>query len=154
MKIVVLDAHTLNPGDLSWKAIAQFGEVTLYERTTQEQVLARSKEAAIILTNKVALSREILQQLPQLKFIAVTATGYNVVDVHAAKELGIPVSNVAGYGTTAVAQHVSGWFTSSKCTSWRVGQGKRLVLLENALGGADWFENGYHWDGENWTAGG
>lgn len=106
MEIVILDSYTLNPGDLSWESIQQFGETIIYSRTPSQLVLERCKGATIILTNKVVMSREILEQLPQLKFIAVTATGYNVVDTIAAKEFGIPVSNVAGYGAIAVAQHV------------------------------------------------
>lgn len=106
MKIVILDGHTLNPGDLTWGAISQFGETEIYPRTPKDLVVERCKEAQIILTNKTILDRAIISQLPELKFIAVTATGYNVVDVVAAKEYGIPVSNVAGYGAVSVAQHV------------------------------------------------
>ncbi|MGB0523257.1 MAG: D-2-hydroxyacid dehydrogenase [Flammeovirgaceae bacterium] len=106
MKIVILDAHTLNPGDLSWAAIEQFGETIKYPRTPPHLVIERCQDAAIVLTNKSIMNREVIEQLPQLKFIAVTATGHNVVDIEAAKTRGIPVSNVAGYGAIAVAQHV------------------------------------------------
>lgn len=106
MKIVILDAYTLNPGDLSWEPLKAFGELTIYERTPKGLVVERCREAEIVLTNKAVLDRETLKQLPTLKFIAVTATGYNVVDVDAAKEQGVLVSNIVGYGAPSVAQHV------------------------------------------------
>ena len=106
MKIVVLDGITLNPGDNPWTSIEQLGELTVYDSTRPDQVVSRSVEADILLTNKVVLDRETIQQLPSLKFISVTATGFNVVDLDAASEKGIPVSNVPVYSTDAVAQHV------------------------------------------------
>lgn len=105
-KIVVLDGYTLNPGDNPWTDIAQLGDLTVYERTSPEQIVERSRGADIILTNKTLLSAQTLQLLEGLKFISVLATGYNVVDVPAAGKLGIAVSNVPIYGTNSVAQFV------------------------------------------------
>lgn len=104
MKITVLDGYTMNPGDNPWDALASLGELTVYDRTPPELVLSRAMDAEILLTNKTHLSRETLQALPALKFISVLATGYNIVDVAAAAELGIPVANVPAYSTTSVAQ--------------------------------------------------
>ncbi len=106
MKIVVLDGITLNPGDNPWTPIEQFGELTVYESSTPDQVVSRSIDADVLLTNKVVLSRKIIDQLPKLKFISVTATGFNVVDLDAARKRRIPVSNIPVYSTDAVAQHV------------------------------------------------
>lgn len=106
MKIVVLDGITLNPGDNPWTPIEQFGELTVYESSTPDQVVSRSIDADVLLTNKVVLSRKIIDQLPNLKFISVTATGFNVVDLDAARKRRIPVSNIPVYSTDAVAQHV------------------------------------------------
>ena len=106
MRIVVLDGYTLNPGDNPWDKVAALGAFTVYDRTPKEQIVERAEDADIVLTNKTPLSAETLEQLPDLKFIAVLATGYNVVDVGAARERGIPVSNVPVYGTDAVAQFV------------------------------------------------
>jgi len=105
MKIVVLDGHTVNPGDNPWEPMAALGELTVHERTPADQVVARAGEAEIILTNKTLLPADLLAQLPRLRFIAVLATGYNVVDVAAAGRLGIPVANVPEYGSDSVAQH-------------------------------------------------
>lgn len=104
MKIVVLDGYALNPGDLSWDALAQLGDLTVYDRTAPEKVLEYAKDADILLTNKTVLTAETLHQLPHLRFISVLATGYNIVDVEAAAELQIPVSNVPAYSTMSVAQ--------------------------------------------------
>lgn len=104
MKIVVVDGYTLNPGDLSWEALERLGEVTIYDRTPAEQLIERAKDAEVVLTNKVVLSLEVIDQLPRLKFISVLATGYNVVDVDAARVRGISVSNVPEYSTKSVAQ--------------------------------------------------
>lgn len=106
VKIVVLDGYTANPGDLSWEGLAALGELTVHDRTAPEQVLERAQEAEILLTNKTVLSREVLEQLPDLQCISVLATGYNIVDTKAAKDLGIVVCNVRGYAANAVAQHV------------------------------------------------
>lgn len=106
MNIVILDGYTLNPGDLSWTAIKSMGEVTLYDRTDQQDIVERSKDADIVLTNKVPFSRQTIEQLPKLKFIAVLATGYNIIDTKAAREHGITVSNIPAYSTASVAQMV------------------------------------------------
>ena len=106
MKIVVLDGFTANPGDLSWKGLEELGTVTVYDRTKPGETVARAADADIVLTNKVIISREIMMQLPQLKYIGVLATGYNVVDIEAAHERSIIVTNVPAYSTESVAQMV------------------------------------------------
>ena len=107
MKIVILDGYTENPGDLSWDGISAFGDVTVYDRTPYEtaEIVRRISDAEIVITNKTPLGREVLDACPSIRFIAVLATGYNVVDVKAAREKGIPVSNVPAYGTASVAQY-------------------------------------------------
>lgn len=107
MRIVVLDGFTLNPGDLSWAAIEKLGETVVYERTRPEEVADRLEGAEIALTNKVVLDAAMLRRLsPTLRYIGVLATGYNVVDVEAARELGICVTNIPAYSTASVAQMV------------------------------------------------
>lgn len=109
MKIVVLDGCTLNPGDLSWKGIEKFGEFTVYDRTDytgedKEKIIERAKGAEVIFTNKTPITKEIMDELPELKYVGVLATGYNVVDLKAAKEKGIVVTNIPAYGTKSVVQ--------------------------------------------------
>src|SRR6267142_2532907 len=104
MNIVVLDGYTLNPGDLSWDELRSLGPCEIYDRTSPEQLLARAANGEIVLTNKIALSRDHILNLPRLKYIGVLATGTNVVDLMAARERGIPVTNVPAYGTKSVAQ--------------------------------------------------
>lgn len=106
MKTVILDGQTLNPGDNPWTPIENIHPVTLYETTQEEDIIQRSKDAEIILTNKTPLTKETLQQLPNLKYIGVLATGYDVVDIKAAADLGIPVTNTPGYANNAVPEHV------------------------------------------------
>lgn len=106
MKIVVLDGYSANPGDLSWDELETMGEVTVYDRTSPSETVARAAEADIVLTNKVIIGREEMAQLPHLKYIGVLATGYNVVDIEAAHEQGITVTNVPAYSTESVAQMV------------------------------------------------
>ena len=106
MNIVVLDGQTLNPGDNPWTPVEAHGDVAIHESTLSDQVVSRCKNATAVLTNKVVIGRDELSELPDLKLIAVTATGYNVVDVAAANERGITVCNVPVYSTQAVAQHV------------------------------------------------
>lgn len=106
MKIVVLDGYALNPGDLDWAPLQALGECEIHDRTPVDQIVARAQDAEVVLTNKCPLSAATLAQLPKLKFIGVLATGYNVVDVAAARSREIPVSNVPIYGTKSVAQHV------------------------------------------------
>lgn len=106
MKIVVLDGYTLNPGDLSWEELKDLGECTVHERTPADKLFKRAAGAQILLTNKVILDRELMEQLPDLEYIGVLATGYNVVDMEAARDKGVVVTNVPAYGTDSVAQHV------------------------------------------------
>lgn len=105
MKIVVLDGYTLNPGDLSWNGLHQLGQLTVYERTSEEMVLERIGDAEAVFTNKTPITSKVIENSPNLKFIGVLATGYNVVDVKAARSAGIIVSNIPTYGTDAVAQY-------------------------------------------------
>ena len=104
MKIVVLDGYAANPGDLSWAALEALGELTVYDRTAPEAVVERIGDAEMALTNKTELGRAQLAAAPKLKYVGVLATGYNVVDVAAARELGITVTNVPAYSTDSVAQ--------------------------------------------------
>ncbi len=107
MKIVILDGYTENPGDLSWDALAALGELTVYDRTSltdQEEIIGRMKGHEIVITNKTPISKEAIDACPELKFIAVLATGYNVIDYKYAREKGISVSNVPAYGTSSVSQ--------------------------------------------------
>ena len=106
MKIVILDGYTENPGDLSWAALEAYGALTVYDRTPYEdaEIIRRIGDAEIVITNKTPLGRAVLEACPAIRFIAVLATGYNVVDVAFARERGIPVSNVPAYGTAAVGQ--------------------------------------------------
>ena len=105
-KIIILDAYTLNPGDLNWAKIQALGEVSIYDRTPLNKVIERAKEADILIVNKVLIGTKILERLPNLKCICVTATGFNNVDTLAAKQKGIPVCNVKAYSSHSVAQHV------------------------------------------------
>jgi glycerate dehydrogenase len=102
--IVITDGFTLNPGDLSWEGL-NFGEVHYYDRTAPGQTVARCAKAEVIITNKTPITREVIQHAVNLRVIAVTATGYNIVDIDAARERNIPVCNVPEYGTFSVAQH-------------------------------------------------
>ncbi len=104
MKIVVLDGYTLNPGDISWDGLHALGDVTVYDRTPAEEVIARIGNAEAVYTNKTLLSAEVIAACPSIRFIGVLATGYNVVDLTAASAAGIPVCNVPTYGTDAVGQ--------------------------------------------------
>jgi len=105
-RIVVLDGYTLNPGDLSWEGLEKLGELTVYDRTPVEEIVPRIGDAEYVFVNKVPITRETLEACPNLKFIGVLATGYNIVDVQAARERGVVVTNVPTYGTAAVAQFV------------------------------------------------
>jgi glycerate dehydrogenase len=106
MKIIVLDGYGLNPGDLSWKGMEALGELTVYDRTSPSELLARSEGAEALITNKTLITAEDMASLPQLKYIGVLATGYNVVDIDAAKARGIVVTNIPAYSTASVAQMV------------------------------------------------
>lgn len=106
MNIVVLDGFTMNPGDLSWDNLEKLGSLKVYERTSADQLLERAADADAILTNKTVVDSAALHSLPKLKYVGVLATGYNVVDIKAAKELGIVVTNIPAYSTESVAQMV------------------------------------------------
>ena len=106
MKIVVLDGYAANPGDLCWDELKTLGECDIYDRTAPQEVLARAKDAEVLLTNKTVLSREHIEALPALKYIGVLATGYNIVDVDAARQRGVVVTNIPAYSTDSVAQMV------------------------------------------------
>lgn len=106
MKIVNLDAYTTNPGDLSWDNFKKYGEVTIYERTNPDQIVERAKDADVLFINKCVITKEILDELPNLKYVGLQSTGYNVIDCDYAKKKGIIVSNIPAYSTTAVAQLV------------------------------------------------
>jgi glycerate dehydrogenase len=132
MKIVVLDGHTLNPGDLSWEGLQSLGECTVYDRTPQELLIERAKDAEIILTNKVLLLKEGQLQLNKLKYIGVLATGYNVVDVEAASVLGIIVTNIPAYSTDSVAQMVFAHILNFS---------QRVELHSNSVRNGDWVKS-------------
>ncbi len=104
MKIVILDGYVENPGDLSWEALAQLGELTVYDRTAPGEVIERIGDAPMVITNKTVITEEIFAACPQVKYVGVLATGFNVVDIAAAKKRGIIVTNVPAYSTQAVAQ--------------------------------------------------
>lgn len=104
MKIVVLDGHALNPGDLSWEGLRAIGELQVFDRTAEDQIVTRAHDAEIVLTNKTHLSAQTLRQLKKTRYIGVLATGYDPVDVQAARELGMTVTNIPTYGTASVGQ--------------------------------------------------
>ena len=106
MKIVVLDGYGLNPGDLSWKGMEALGELVVYDRTSPSEVMERSANAEVLITNKTVITAEHMAALPQLKYIGVLATGYNVVDIDEARHRGIVVTNIPAYSTASVAQMV------------------------------------------------
>lgn len=106
MKIVVLDGYAANPGDLNWDELRTLGECEIYDRTAPEEVLTHAKDAEAILTNKAVITAEHMASLPNLKYIGVIATGYNIIDIAAAKERGIVVTNIPAYSTPSVGQMV------------------------------------------------
>ena len=106
MKILVLDGFALNPGDLSWKGLGELGTVVVYDRTEQARIISRIGDAEVVLVNKCPISRETIEACPNLKLICVSATGYNTIDLEAAREHGILVCNVPTYATESVTQHV------------------------------------------------
>ncbi|GLI58024.1 glycerate dehydrogenase [Propionigenium maris DSM 9537] len=105
-KIVVLDGYTLNPGDLSWERLKELGSVEIYDRTQEDQIEERVGDCEIVITNKTPITRELLERKPGIKYVGVLATGYNVVDIEAARDNGVVVTNIPTYGTEAVAQYV------------------------------------------------
>jgi glycerate dehydrogenase len=124
MKIVVLDGYALNPGDLSWAALEELGELTVYDRTPPELIAARAGEGEAVLTNKVELDADLIDRLSRLRYVGVLATGFNIVDLEAARRRNIPVTNVPGYGTNSVAQMV---FALLLEMTQQVGHHSRLV---------------------------
>jgi glycerate dehydrogenase len=135
VSIVVLDSFCLNPGDLSWEPLEELGECTIHERTPASQLRERVHDAEIVLTNKAPLSRDVLAGHPRLKYVGVTATGYNIVDVKAARELGIVVTNVPSYGTASVAQMV---FAHILNLTQRVGDHAEAVRQRRWASSPDW----------------
>src|SRR4029078_4890745 len=105
MQMVITDGYTINPGDLSWTAFEDLGELKYYDRTPAHLVTERCKEATVIITNKTPVTAQTIHSAPHLKLVTVMATGYNIVDINAAKDKGVPVCNVPEYGTNSVAQH-------------------------------------------------
>ena len=139
-RLVVLDGHTLNPGDLSWQPLEALGQLTVHARSTADEIVARARDADVVLTNKTPLTASTLAQLPRLQFIGVLATGHNIVDSAAARARGIPVSNVPAYGTHSVAQHV---FALLLELTQRTGHHAETVRSGRWAASADWC----YWDG-------
>jgi glycerate dehydrogenase len=135
MKIVVLDGYTENPGDLSWEGLEQLGDLTVYDRSSQDQVVERIGNAEIVLVNKVQLTKEIMEHRTNLKYIGVLATGYNVVDVEAAKAKGITVTNIPTYGTDGVAQYAIALLLE---LCHRIGEHSTTVFAGDWTTNADW----------------
>ncbi len=132
MKIVVLDGFALNPGDLSWGNMKTLGECLIYDRTQPEEIFDRIQHAEAIITNKVLIGKSLIDRLPDLKYIGVTATGYNIVDVQAAEERNIVVTNIPAYSTDSVAQLVF---------SHILNIANRLELHTNSVKSGDWIVN-------------
>jgi glycerate dehydrogenase len=137
--IVVLDSHTLNPGDLSWKELEALGSCRMYPRTAASDIVSRSQGADILLTNKTPIAAATMQHLPALSYIGVLATGFDVVDTSAARARGIPVTNVPGYGTHSVAQHT--WALILELTN-HAGHQAREVTAGRWARSLDWC----YWD--------
>lgn len=129
MKIVILDGYALNPGDLSWDSIKKLGECSFYDRTSPAEVLERASGADALIINKVVISKTLIDQLPQLKYIGVTATGYNVVDIQAVVERNITVTNIPAYSTDSVAQLVF---------SHILNVANRVQLHATSVGNGEW----------------
>ena len=135
MKIVVLDGYTLNPGDLSWDGLKALGDVVVYDRTPAEKTIERIGDAQIVFTNKTVIDQEVFTACPNIKFIGVLATGYNVVDVEIAKTKGIPVANIPTYGTTAVSQITIALLLE---VCHHIGEHSRSVLKGDWTNCPDW----------------
>lgn len=123
MKIVILDAYTLNPGDLSWDGFRELGEIAIYPRTSPEQLLERCRNAEIVITNKTPMDQQTINKLDKLRYIGVLATGYNVVDTAEARRKGIVVTNIPGYGTTSVVQMTYALLLELCNNVWRHNEG-------------------------------
>lgn len=134
-KIVILDGHIANPGDLSWNAISDQGDLTIHKRTADNLVIERAKDASIVIVNKRSLDKRILAQLPQLKLICTLATGYNNIDIDAANHFGITVCNAVGYSSPSVAQHV---FALLLALINRVGEHNETVQQNGWANSIDW----------------
>lgn len=130
MKIIVLDGYTVNPGDLDWNWLSEYGEYKVYDKTKPEEILARCENADIIITNKTPLRKDLLKKLSNVKFIDLLSTGYNITDIDYARERNIPVSNVPAYSTDSVAQltfsfilefcsHISQYAQSTQMGDWQ-----------------------------------
>lgn len=140
MKIVVLDGYTLNPGDLSWDGLEKLGELTVYDRTAYDlsgldTIMERAGGAEVVFTNKTPLPRAFFEKMPNLKYIGVLATGYNIVDIEAAREFGVTITNIPTYGTTAVAQLV---FALLLEICHHVGEHHRAVKNGDWTNNPDW----------------
>lgn len=129
MKIVILDAFTTNPGDLSWDWLSQYGEVTVYDRTPRGKIVPRCKDADIVITNKTPLTRAEIDGMPQLKFVALLSTGFNIADGAYLREKGIPLCNIPSYSTSAVAQLVFSFITAFT---------NAVVLHSDAVHAGEW----------------
>lgn len=139
MRIVVLDGFTLNPGDLSWDALTALGPCAIYERSSPPEIVERARAAEILLTNKACLTREVIAQLPCLRYVGVSATGYNCVDIEAARQRDIVVTNVPAYGTASVAQMV---LAHTLNFSQRVAYHAQTVAAGRWTASTDWC----YWD--------
>ena len=154
MKIVVLDGYTENPGDLSWDEMKKYGELTVYDRTPAEDAVKRIGNAEVVFTNKTSITKETMDACPDLKFISVLATGYNVIDVNYAKEKGIVVSNIPAYGTDCVGQFAIALLLE---ICHRIGHHDkavkegRLVLLGLSADRTGRKNTGDHWFWPYWT---
>lgn len=135
MKIVILDGYTLNPGDLSWDGLKKLGAVTVYDRTSEAEVRQRIGEAEIVFTNKTPITKETLEVCKQIKYIGVLATGYNIVDVAAASECQITVTNIPSYGTDAVSQFAIALLME---LCHHVGEHSRSVFAGDWANNRDW----------------
>ncbi len=135
MEIVITDGFTLNPGDLSWKPLKEIGTVSCYERTSPDEVLPRCRNASVIVTNKTPINEKVIEAAQQLRMIAVTATGFNIIDVDAARRRGVLVCNVPEYGTYSVAQHA---FSLLVELTNHVGIHSRSVLEGDWVKSVDW----------------
>ncbi len=132
MKITVLDGYALNPGDLSWDDLSAFGEVTVYDRTPADKTLERIGDSEIILTNKTKLPADIIKKSKNLKYIGVLATGYNVVDIKCANELGIVVTNIPTYASKSVAQHTMAFI---------LNYANRVSMHSDSVLSGDWIKS-------------
>ncbi len=135
MKIVVLDGYTLNPGDLNWNQIKTLGDIIIYDRTDSADIISRIGDAEVVLTNKTPIRKETMKACPNIKLISVLATGYDVIDIEAAKQLGIAVCNVPAYGTYSVAQFAIALLLEVCC---HVGYHDNAVKKGRWENNADW----------------